>query len=296
MKSRSLALALSLVLSAAIPAVADDVITLNLSRAPLFGAPSPVQQSYILVTAGTSRSVCYVLSPGGSGRLFVADTFPFLSVNQTNFLVRSRHLFAGAAQLGTGGDEAEQGSCVAVLDAAEDFLFFSPRGRGLRGFRRSAERIGDIAAVIEDLQVRFGADLRVVLVGTSRGTIDMTEAAIQLDVDALVNTSTLTRGSSGSPDNVFNSELSEVRVPTALFFHDDDGCFVTPPEDVKVLEEELVNAPRVEVRGFNGGFPPVDPNPCRATTFHGFLGKEREVVRDIVKFVNKVIEEAEDDD
>jgi pimeloyl-ACP methyl ester carboxylesterase len=224
----------------AIPAVADDVITLNLSRSPLFLFGGPLQQSYILVTAGPSPpSICYVLSPGGGGGLFVAVTGNRLGVNSVNFLVRSRHLLAGAAQLLTGDNKAKQGSCVAVLDAATDFLFVSPDGRILRDFRRSPQRISDIAAVIENLRgppPRFGSELKIVLVGTSRGTIDMAEAATQLDVDALVLTSTLTReGNPPTIDNVFNVALEQVQVPTLLIFHKDDACFTTPPEDVKEL-------------------------------------------------------------
>lgn len=290
MRAKSLVLAVSFLLSMAIPAAADNVITIPLSRAPLFGFTGMLQQSYILVTAGPSPpSICYVLSPGGGGGLFVAVTGNRLGVNSVNFLVRSRHLFAGAAQLGRGNDQAKQGSCVAVLDAATDFLFASPDNRILRDFRRSPQRIFDVAAVIADLRSRFVDDIRVVLVGTSRGTIDMAEAATQLDVGALVLTSTVTREGSSSPDNVFNVDLSQVRVPTGLFFHKDDACSVTPPEDVKLLKAQLVDAPRIKVRGFTGGFPPVNPNPCQATTFHGFLGKEADVVRSITRFVNQVL-------
>lgn len=296
MRTKSLALGLSLLLFMPVTAVADDVITINVARPPLFGASSPVQQSYILVTAGSIPPIiCYVLSPGGRGGLFVAVSGNRLGVNSNNFLVRTRYLLAGAAQVGRDDDEPEQGSCVAVLDAATDFLFASPDGRILRDFRRSDQRILDIAAVIADLRARFGNNIRIVLDGTSRGTIDMAEAATQLDVDALVLSSTLT-DPSGATDNVFNVNLSQVRVPTLLLFHKDDACSVTPPEDVELVKGQLVNAPKVKVRGFKGGFPPVDPNPCQATTFHGFLGKEPRVIRKIVKFVNKVLEGARDDD
>ena len=78
-------LAASVILSTAIPVAADDVITINLTRAPLFGFTGLLQQSYILVTAGPSPPpICYLLSPGGGGGLFVSTAFPFLSVNQNN--------------------------------------------------------------------------------------------------------------------------------------------------------------------------------------------------------------------
>ncbi len=293
MRRKSLALALSLLLFIPISALADDVITINLTRDPLFGFTGQLQQSYIRVTAGPSApSICYVLSPGGGGGLFVAVTGNRLGVNSVNFLVRSRHLLAGAAQV-IPGHEALQGSCVAVLDAATDFLFASPEDRILRDFRRSDERIFDIAAVIADLRTSFGADLRVVLVGTSRGTIDMAEFAArvgaeQLDVRvlALVETATLFQGTTNNPDDVFNVNLRQIRVPTAIIHHEQDGCVATPVEDVEVFADALVHARAVRVRLFEGGFPPVDPNPCQATTFHGFLGKEPQVILAITRFVD----------
>lgn len=303
MRPKSLALALSLLLFMPIPAVADDVITIDLTRSPHpdFTFSGTLEQSYILVTAGPiPPTICYVLSPGGAGRLFVAVSGNRLGVNSVNFLVRTRHLLAGAAQLLTGDNNAEQGSCVAVLDAATDFLFGTLQDGsqpGLRGFRLSDERFLDIAAVIADLRRgdMFGNNIRIVLDGTSRGTIDMAEYAaragagpVDEPVDALVLSSTLTV-EQNPPDNVFNSDLSEVRVPTLLLFHEDDACFVTPPEDVELVKAQLVNAPRIRVRGFKGGFPPVNPIDCQATTFHGFLGKEADVVRAITRWVSQVL-------
>jgi len=303
MRAKSLIVAVSILLSIAFPAAADDVITINLGRAPLFGTDPP-QQSYILVTAGPSPpTICYVLSPGGGGGLAVAVNGNRLDVNATNFLVRSRHLLAGAAQVNATSDTdeddedagvASQGSCVAVLDAATDFLSNSPGI--LRGFRRSDARMFDIAAVIADLRARFGSTTKIVLVGTSRGTLDMTEFAsrvgagqLGVPVHALVDTATLFRGTTGNPANVFDVALDQIRVPTAIIHHVQDGCIVTPVEDVDDFANALVSARRVRTRLIKGGFPPVDPNPCGATTFHGFLGTEARVIRTIVRFVNRAL-------
>ena len=191
---------------------------------------------------------------------------------------------------------ASQGSCVAVLDAATDFLFASPGGGILRGFRRSDARISDIAAVIADLGARFGSSTRIALVGTSRGTLDMTEFAarvgagqLNVPVQALVDTATLFRGTASNPDNVFDVALDQIRVPTLIIHHVQDGCFVTPVEDVDDFASALVNARRVKTRLIKGGVPPVDPDPCEATTFHGFLGKEAQVIRFMTRFVNQVL-------
>jgi pimeloyl-ACP methyl ester carboxylesterase len=154
----------------------------------------------------------------------------------------------------------------------------------------------DIAAVIADLRTRFGNSTRIVLVGTSRGTIDMAEFAARVGagqmgvpVHALVETATLFRGTTSNPDNVFNVALSQIRVPTMIIHHVQDGCFVTPVEDVDSFAQALTGASRVKVRLIRGGFPPVDPDPCEATTFHGFLGKEAQVIRVMTRFVNQVL-------
>ncbi|MFQ5883041.1 MAG: alpha/beta hydrolase [Candidatus Methylomirabilales bacterium] len=279
MRPKSLALALSLILSTAMPAWADEVITISPGRAPLFGVSGPVAQSYILIEV-ENPIACLVLSPGGRGTLFVADRQ--LSINSTNFLVRSRHLFA-----------AER-FCVAVLDAATDFLF-RPGGDGLRGLRRSSERIADIEAVIQDLRTRFGVPVWVV--GTSRGTIDVAAVAAQLGPpvgpDGLVLTSTITRPSVVFQDNVLDDvDLGQVQVPTLLVFHKDDACFTTPPEDVKDLKQRLVTSPKVRVLNFNGGSEPLS-GPCQALSPHGFFGIEPKVVRDIAKRIEKLIEDTE---
>ena len=104
MRVKSLVLGLSLLLFMPIPAVADNVITINLARSPLFGFTGLLQQSYILIDEVENPIACLVISPGGRGRLFVADGQ--LSINSTNFLVRSRHLFAAE------GYESPTISCV----------------------------------------------------------------------------------------------------------------------------------------------------------------------------------------
>lgn len=78
-----------------------------------------------------------------------------------NFLVRSAHLFR-ARRLAT-----------AIVDAPTDRA-----GPGLYHFRDTPEHAADVAAVIRDLRRRFG--LPVVLIGTSRGTESVANAAVRL--------------------------------------------------------------------------------------------------------------------
>lgn len=280
MRLKSLALALSLILSTAVPGWGDVVITLFPSRTALFDAPSPVAQHYILIDEVENPIACLVLSPGGRGRLGVADGQ--LSINSTNFLVRSRHLFAA------------EGYCVAVIDAATDFLFRTVETEhpGLLDHRMSGDRIGDIEAVIQDLRTRF-VGVPVWLVGTSRGTNDTAAVAAHVGPpdgpDGLVLTSTLTKPGGLSDDNVLNEnlvDLSQVQVPTLVVAHINDGCTVTPPEDRKVVKKRLVQSPRVQVLTFNGGSEPLS-TPCQALSFHGFFGIEPKVVRAIGKWIEQ---------
>ena len=38
---------------------------------------------------------------------------------------------------------------------------------------------------------------------------------------------------------------------------------------------------------FSGGDEPINKNPCKAKTYHGFLGIESEVVKSITEFINE---------
>ena len=129
----------------AAPAVADEVVTLEYTRA---AGGAAVSQSYILIHDGDpdidlpSPVATLVLFAGGAGRLRIADEE--LGIDTANFLVRTRHHFAAQGKFN-----------VAVMDAASDFLDNALFPIGLRGQRLSPQHLEDMQRVIADLRARF---------------------------------------------------------------------------------------------------------------------------------------------
>ncbi|MDH5537612.1 MAG: alpha/beta hydrolase, partial [Betaproteobacteria bacterium] len=162
------------------------------------------------------------------------------STTSQNFLVRSRELFA------------QHKLMVAVVDAPSDRFFPAGDGEPIGlggGFRRSAEHVQDVAAVIDF--VRQQEDVPVWLVGTSRGSTSAAYVGIHLKEggpDGIVLTSSIvipvppaTEPTDG--DSLLNNppmDFSLLKVPALVMHHVKDGCFVTPFAGVKPLLMKLM--------------------------------------------------------
>jgi len=253
----------------------DQVVTLDITanRSPVRCATVPIstiQQSYILVDApdATTAKGVLLLFVGGGGKLDVANGQT--NINSTNFLLRSRHLFAA------------QGYHVAVMDAASDFLTCNG---GLRNRRTSGAFTKDMGAVILDLRQRFPG-LPVWAIGTSRGTTAAAQAGAYLApiVDGLVLTSPMTNPITAS---VFDVPLAQITAPTMITVHEKDGCFVTPPSGLESVKNALTSAVSVKTKEFDDGFPALSPDPCDATTAPGYIGIEPRVVQKITEWIDE---------
>lgn len=215
-----------------------------------------------------------ILFAGGHGNLELSKNYdgrPVIGWGRNNFLVRSRDLFA------------VHGFMVAVVDAPSD-----RKGEDgmLYGFRASGEHVIDIEHVIDYLKKQ--ADIPVWLVGTSRGTESAAYTAIHAakKINGLVLTSSMAvENDKGIP--VTGMALHRITVPTLVVANKDDECRFTPPSGAKEIASLLVNSPRAEVIYFSGGDEPVSKNPCRALTYHGFLGIEEQVVSAIAGWMKK---------
>jgi pimeloyl-ACP methyl ester carboxylesterase len=193
----------------------------------------------------------------GSGRLGLGG----------NFLVRNRRRFAG------------HGLLVAVIDTPSD------RPRGLDGFRTTAAHAEDVRAVVAAL--RQDAAVPVWLVGTSMGTVSAANAAARLSpdgADGLVLTSSVTRQGRERPESMGDVRLKDVRIPTLIVHHRDDGCPATPFADTPALLRDFAQAPRRELLAFDGGEPPRS-GPCEAHSAHGYLGLDAQVVAAIAAWI-----------
>ena len=258
---------------------ADSVVTLDRSGIgrPVVCATTidpVVKQSYIL-TEVPDAIATLVMFPG-SGLLGAADGE--ISINATNFLTRSRHLFASL------------GFNVAVMDAATDFLSCQ---YGLRGQRLTPEHLSDIEVVIDDLRGSY-PDQEIWVVGICRGTLSAAQAAAVLSVesggpDGLVLLSTVTQLAL-PPSNftIFDVALQTITVPTLIATNKQDECWVTPPNDTKKIKDELTSVSKVHIKRFNGGFEPIS-SPCWSLSYHNYFGIEPKVVRNIAKWIKKQI-------
>jgi hypothetical protein len=241
------------ILLAALPATANELVRLKVR--------GDVTQPYYLDDGGeTKPAYAVILMPGDDGVVDYRDsgggkviaTGP-LSVN---FLVRWVDLFAG------------DGFVAAVMDVPSD------RSRGMSDeFRSGSQHAGDIGAVAEDLRKRYPG-VKVILIGTSKGTISAAYAgrALGNKLDGVVLTSTVFRpGWSSMGLNGF--AFGEIASPLLFVHHADDGCRITSYADARLV----TGFPMITVKGGDSG-PPGATYPCGAISHHGYLGQERSVV------------------
>ena len=222
-----------------------------------------VTERFILIAPDDPRATV-VLFAGDDGALQIAPDGRLGNGSlASNFLVRSRQLFA------------DQRLMVAVVDAPSD-------RQSLRGFRQTPMHVADLKAVIAWLRQK--ANVPVWLVGTSRGTVSAAYVATELPPrqggpDGLVLTSTILAGRRSVPD----MELGKLEIPTLIVHHRDDGCQYCLYRDIPSLMEKLPAGRRTELLTVEEGLSRGDP--CQAFAYHGFNGRESEVVAKIAAWI-----------
>lgn len=135
--------------------------------------------------------------------------------------------------------------------------------------------------------IKLKSNVPIWLAGTSMGTISATAAAIRdggQNVAGIVLTSSVTayRIKGAVP----TQELDKIKVPVLVVHHEKDACKVCTPYEAKTIAEGLKNAPIKKTVFISGGVDPTG-DPCHAMHFHGFIGKEKEVVDLIAAWVRK---------
>ena len=141
--------------------------------------------------------------------------------------------------------------------------------------RISDTHMADVRKVLEF--VKHKADVPVWMVGTSRGTISATAAAINLpgEMAGVVLTSSVV--SYKKPGAVPKQDLDRIRVPVLVLHHAKDACPWCQPHEVPAILRGLKNAPVKKEIMVSGGENPTG-NVCEALRWHGFIGAERETV------------------
>ena len=215
--------------------------------------------------AAEGAKATVLLFPGGAGGFGRVEAG---RPNSRNFLVRSM------------GDFLAQGYNVAI--------FGKPSDTPDLGYheRISDAHMTDIREVLK--AVKQKSALPVWLVGTSRGTVSATAAAIQLqgDIAGLVLTSSIVAWDKVGA--VPRQELAAIRVPVLVLHHAKDECRQTLPRDVGYILKGLSAAPVKKQLMVEGGANPTG-DACEAFHWHGFIGMEAEAVKIIIGWMDQPV-------
>lgn len=210
-------------------------------------------------TPGATATV--LLFPGGGGGFGrVEDGKP----GSQNFLVRSEAHFVA------------QGFNVAIFGRPSD-------SQELDYADSIAEpHLTDIARVLTF--VRDKAAVPVWLVGTSRGTVSATAAAIRLgdQIAGLVLSSSVI--SNKKPGAVPTQNLAAITLPVLVLHHSKDACPICDPRGVPAILNGLTHAPVKQLIMVSGGENPSG-NVCEALHWHGYVGMEQEAVAQIADWI-----------
>ncbi len=244
-----------LLLAVALPASAAWAADEEVRTIP---ARPGVTQSFLLLRPTGTPVAGVIIFAGGDGNLGM--TAAGIRQLQGNFLVRTRMRWARG------------GFLVAILDQPSD------RKNGLWNFRTTSDHAADVKQAIA--AVRELAGVPVWLVGTSMGTLSAANGAARLTEggpDGIVLTSSVTETSKMTYESVRHAGLGDIRVPTLVVHHKDDGCRSSPYSGAEDIMKALKRAPVKELLVFEGGSPAISA-PCEAKAPHGYLGIEAKVV------------------
>ena len=194
------------------------------------------------------------LFPGGAGGFGKVEDGKAMG---QNFLVRSEPFFIA------------NGFNVAIFGRPSDSQDLDYADR------ISDTHMADVRKVLEF--VKRKADVPVWMVGTSRGTISATAAAINLPGEMAGVALTSSVVSYKKPGAVPKQDLDRIKVPVLVLHHAKDACPLCQPHEVPAILRGLKNAPiKKEIMVSGGGNP--TGNVCEALHWHGFIGAERETV------------------
>lgn len=195
-----------------------------------------------------------LLLPGGEGGFGkVEDGRP----TSLNFLVRSvPHFLARGLNVAIFGRPSDSDG----LDYAD---------------RIAPAHLEDIRGVLEFAQQRGAAP--VWLVGTSRGTVSATAAALRwpaLAQGLVLSASVVDRRKTGA---VTTQDLGSIRLPVLVLHHARDACSVCRPQEVPEIVKGLTQSRVRKLVMLDGGAEPRG-DPCAALHWHGFVGLEPQAV------------------
>lgn len=205
------------------------------------------------------------LFPGGAGGFGKVEDGKALG---QNFLVRSEQFFIA------------NGFNVAIFGRPSDSQDLDYADR------ISETHMADVRKVLDF--VKRKANVPIWIVGTSRGTISATAAAINLPGEMAGVALTSSVVSYKKPGAVPKQDLDRIKVPVLVLHHAKDACPLCQPFEVPAILRGLKNAPVKKEIMVSGGENPTG-NVCEALHWHGYIGMEREAVDLIAEWIKKPI-------
>jgi len=254
----------------------------NSRQASASGNALDVTVPYMAHLSMGAPKAMVMLFAGGNGDTGIQgnDSTGAVTNAGNNFLVRSAQLFA------------EHGYLAVTIDRPSDTVGFN--NAEFDQYRISPRHAHDIAVVLSEVNALYGvAHLELFLAGTSRGALTVV-AQNMLGIGGMLSAPV----TSQSGQNLWIGTDSPeprlmpgfVAVPVEVLTHKHDGCFVSTPENSKKLHKDFAGAGvKSNFEKVNGGFE-VNPDPCQATTFHGFLGIENKAVKKIVHRMDHILQ------
>lgn len=260
-RRRLAALGLCIGLAVSVPARSGTTIQVPTREGvstSLFWEPAPA-------LAGPPQATL-LLFPGAGGGFGRVDA-AIGQAGSRNFLVRSVGLFIA------------QGFNVAIFGRPTD------RAELDYADRIHPDHLADVQKVLDHV-TRQLSPAPVWLVGTSRGSISATAAAIALRADPRVaglvlSSSVTSRKRTGA---VPAQDLAAVRVPVLVVHHRHDACPICAPHEADGILRGLTNASTKKLMWMDGGGP-VEGDACGAMHWHGYVGIERTVVDAITRWI-----------
>jgi len=89
---------------------------------------------------------------------------------------------------------------------------------------------------------------------------------------------------SGKGNSVFDAHIDRIKVPALVVHHKNDACPYTSYSGAIKLEGALSSSPNKKLVAIEGGSFPHG-HVCDAFHYHGFIGKEKEVVKIISNWI-----------
>jgi hypothetical protein len=272
------------------------------------------QINYLAVYKKTGvKPVVLILFPGGDGTCHFGDSLSRSSCgkNSSNSIDLGSGIWVSYNFLARNVREfALRGHVVLLVDMPDDvknkFSSSSEDPKIIASAYRTggdwdgdslnnpADIVGDLSSVIADAERKLGLVFTgVYLVGTSRGTLASAYLSHKLSsqpVSGVVLTATLSSDanfSSYCPGGVNNftscTSVNSYTGKLLMVHHKYDGCSASMYSDANSIFSSLSASPKTFVT-VQGGVN-LSSNPCKAKTYHGFYGRDSDVVGLILDWI-----------